>query len=137
MYNLFPLSSLFRSAEKTSTFVKKDGVGNSLHISSKLLGCFEIQSKWNVMWTELVFTSVWSLKPVWVHFASLVKVLLFSTWRKAVATNSFTKKLHWNFSHIADSFLLESFKVYVATLLRKYFITIVFRMILWRSSKQP
>ena len=47
-----------------------------LHMSIKILGPFEMQPKWNFMWTELVFTLVWSLKPVWVYVASHVNVLL-------------------------------------------------------------
>ena len=49
-----------------------------LHMSIKLLGCCEMQSKWIFMWTELVFTPVWNLKLVWVHFAYHVNILLLS-----------------------------------------------------------
>ena len=48
---------------------------NFLHVPIKISGCFEMQLKWNFMWTELVFMPVWNLKPVWVHFASHVSVL--------------------------------------------------------------
>ena len=44
-------------------------------MSIKISGRFEMQPKWNFMWTELVFTPVWNLKPVWVHFSSHVNVL--------------------------------------------------------------
>ena len=46
-----------------------------LHMSIKISGRFEMQLKWNFMWTELVFRPVWNLKPVWVLFASHVNVL--------------------------------------------------------------
>ena len=36
----------------------------------------EMHTKWNFMWTELIFTPVWNIKPVWVHFAFHVNVLL-------------------------------------------------------------
>ena len=38
----------------------------------------EMKSKWIFMWTELVFTPVWNLKLVWVHFAYHVNILLLS-----------------------------------------------------------
>ena len=41
-----------------------------LRMSIKISGRFEMQPKWNIIWTELVFTPVWKLKPIWVHFAS-------------------------------------------------------------------
>ena len=44
-------------------------------ISIKILVSFEIQPKWKVMWTELVYTLAWNLIPVWVHFASPVNIL--------------------------------------------------------------
>ena len=43
--------------------------------SIKISGRFEMQPKWNFMWTELAFTPVWNFKPVWFHFASHVNVL--------------------------------------------------------------
>ena len=47
--------------------------GNEMSI--KISDRFEMQPKWNFMWTELVFTPVWNFKPVWFHFASHVNVL--------------------------------------------------------------
>ena len=38
-------------------------------MSIKISGCFKMQPEWNIMWTELVFTPVWNIKPLWVHFA--------------------------------------------------------------------
>ena len=47
-----------------------------LHMSIKISGRFKMHPKWNFMWTELVFTLVWNLKPVWVHFVFHVNALL-------------------------------------------------------------
>ena len=49
-----------------------------LNLSIKISGRFEMQPKWNFIWTELVFTPVWNLKPVWVHFAPHVT---YSQWQ--------------------------------------------------------
>ena len=67
----------FQLTEKSGNirFVNKYGASNILRMSIKISGRFEIKPKWNVMWTELVFTPVWNLKPLWVHFASHVNVL--------------------------------------------------------------
>ena len=46
-----------------------------LRTSIKISGRFEMQPKWNVMWTKLAFTPVRNLKPVRVHFTSHVNVL--------------------------------------------------------------
>ena len=39
-----------------------------LSMSIKVSDRFEMESKWKVMWTELVFTPVWNLKRAWIHF---------------------------------------------------------------------
>ena len=45
-----------------------------LRKSIKISGRFKMQPKWNVIWTELLFTVVWNLQPVWVHFVNLLLV---------------------------------------------------------------
>ena len=55
----------FRVIKYVST-TRNERPTTSIKISSR----FEMQPKWNFMWTELVFTPVWNLKPVWVHFVS-------------------------------------------------------------------
>ena len=47
------------------------------------VGPFWNAVKMKLMWTELVFTAAWNLKPVWVHFVSHVNVLAFKLyyWR--------------------------------------------------------
>ena len=69
----------------------------------------EMQLKWNFMLTELVFRLVWNLKPVWVHFASHVNVLLESfniplmrLWFYAafiqIDFGSSVQSSHWNYT---------------------------------------
>ena len=59
-----------------------------LRMSIKISGSFEMQLKWNVMWTELVFTPVWNLRLVWAHFVSHVKVVLvihcYKVWHRSL-----------------------------------------------------
>ena len=80
----------YRSLRQKWNFISSDTIScinttwNEMptHVHQNI-GPFWNAVKMKLMWTELVFTAAWNLKPVWVHFASHVNVLVFKLyyWR--------------------------------------------------------